>query len=92
MPSAELDAFLEKVDSDPELQQKLREVTTPEAAIEIAKAAGFAITADDLQDDDEQALSLEELGSIAGAGGRRLFRFDFFERRKKPRPRRNRGN
>ena len=90
--SSELDAFLEKVDSDPELQQQLREVTTPEAAIEIAKAAGFAITADDLQDDDEQALSLEELGSIAGAGGRRLSRFDFFERRKKPRPRRNRGD
>ena len=60
------------------------------AAIAIAKAAGYSITADDIQAEEEDELSLEELGSVAGAGGRRLFRSGFFERRKKPRPRRKR--
>ena len=40
--------FLEQVESDTQLQEKLKEVTTPKAYIAIAKAAGFSITADDI--------------------------------------------
>ena len=90
MSAEQWDAFLEKIEFDTQLQEKLKEVTTPEAAITIAKAAGYSITADDIQAEEEDELSLEELGSVAGAGGRRLFRSGFFERRKKPRPRRKR--
>ena len=65
-----LNAFLEKVKSDTELQAKLNAVTTPEAAIEIAKAAGFVISAEDIQSIQSESVELsdEELeGAAAGA-------------------------
>ena len=65
MSAEQWDAFLEKIESDTQLQEKLKEVTTPEAAITIAKAAGYSITADDIQAEEEDELSLEELGSVA---------------------------
>ena len=61
MSAEQWDAFLEKVESDTQLQENLKEVTTPEAAIAIAKAAGYSITADDIQAEEEDELSLEEL-------------------------------
>ena len=45
MSAEQWDAFLEKVESDTQLQENLKDVTTPEAAIAIAKAAGYSITA-----------------------------------------------
>ena len=41
MSKEQLNAFLEKVQGDTSLQEKLNAPTTPEAVIEIAKDAGF---------------------------------------------------
>ena len=49
MSEEQLKAFLEKVKSDAELQEKLKAAITPEAALQIAKDAGFAITTEDIQ-------------------------------------------
>ena len=49
MSEEQLKAFLEKVKADTSLQEKLKAATSPEAALEIAKDAGFAITAEDIQ-------------------------------------------
>ena len=46
--SEEHQGILEKVKSDTELQEN-QGATSPEAAVEIAKDAGFAITAEDIQ-------------------------------------------
>ena len=90
MSEDQLRAFLEKVESDSVMHEKLKEAETPQEAIKIAEAAGFLITEDDLQDEGE--LSLEELETAAGAGFfGKFFKSGFFERRKKPRPRRNQG-
>ena len=66
MSEEQLKAFLEKVQSDNELQEKLKEASTPEAAIEIANAAGFSITADDIQSMQSEPPGDEELEGSAG--------------------------
>ena len=66
MSEEQLKAFLEKVQGDTSLREKLNAVTTPEAAIEIAKDAGFAITAEDIQSVQSVELSDEELEGAAG--------------------------
>ena len=70
MPEEQLNAFLEKVKADTSLQEKLRIAASPEAAIEIAKAAGFSITPADIQSEWMQSataeLSDEELEDVAG--------------------------
>ena len=66
MSEEQLKAFLEKIKSDTELQEKLKEVSTPEAAIEIANAAGFSITADDIQSMQSEPPGDDELESAAG--------------------------
>ena len=48
------------------MQEKLNNVTTTEAALEIAKEAGFFITAEDLKSHMKQAMSDAELESAAG--------------------------
>ena len=45
MSQEQLNAFLETFKTDTSLQDKLKAAASPEAAIEIAKEAGFAITA-----------------------------------------------
>ena len=62
--------FLEKVKGDTSLQEKLKAATSPEAALEIAKDAGFAITAEDIQSMQSGTvqLSAEELEGVAGGG------------------------
>ena len=65
MSEEQLKAFLEKVKADTSLQEKLKAATSPEAAIEIAKEAGFAITAEDMQSATIE-LSDEELEEAAG--------------------------
>ncbi len=78
MSEEQLKAFLEKVKSDTNLQEKLKEAGSPEAAIEIAKEAGFSITAEDIQSATVE-LSDEELegaaGGLAGGPGCRVLSF-----------------
>ena len=64
----QLNAFLEKVKADTSLQQKLKTAASPEAAIEIAKAAGFSITPADIQSMQSATVELsdEELEGAAG--------------------------
>ena len=68
MSEEQLNAFLEKVKADTTLQEKLKAAGSNEAAIEIAKAAGFAITAEDIQSMQSATaeLSDEELEGAAG--------------------------
>ena len=66
MSEEQLKAFLEKVKSDTELQEKLKSVTSAEAAIEIAKEAGFSITSEDIQTMQSATPSDKELEDAAG--------------------------
>ena len=70
MSEEQLKAFLEKVKSDTELQDKLKAAASPEAALQIAKEAGFSITAEDIQSMQSQSgeVSDEELEAAAGGG------------------------
>ena len=67
MSEEQLEHFLEKVKSDTELQEKLKAAASAEAAIEIAKDAGFAIT-EDIQSMQSATVELsdEELEGAAG--------------------------
>ena len=60
MSEDQLKAFLEKVKGDTSLQEKLNAPTTPEAVIEIAKDAGFSITAEDIQSTQSETVELSE--------------------------------
>ena len=68
MSEEQLNAFLEKVKSDTSLQEQLKAAASPEAAIDIAKAAGFSITAEDIQSMKSATVELsdEELEGAAG--------------------------
>ncbi|KZR84141.1 Nitrogen fixation protein of unknown function [Synechococcus sp. MIT S9509] len=66
MSAEQLKAFLEKVKSDTSLQEKLKAAASPEAAIDIAKEAGFAITAEDIQSMQSVEVSDVELEGTAG--------------------------
>ena len=68
MSEEQLKAFLEAVKTDAGLQEKLKTAASPEAAIEIAKAAGFSITPADIQSMQSATaeLSDEELEGVAG--------------------------
>ena len=87
---SELDAFLDKLESDPELEEQFEKAESIEDEVAIAKSAGFAITAEDLKNaeiDSEEELSAEQLAEVAGGrgfrGGGRRRRF----RRSRPRSR-----
>ena len=71
MSEEQLNAFLEKVKADTSLQEKLKAAASPEAAIEIAKAAGFSITSEDIQSMQSATVELsdEELEGAAGGWG-----------------------
>ena len=68
MSEEQLSAFLEQVKADTSLQDKLKAAASPEAAIDIAKAAGFSITAEDIQSLQSATVELsdEELDGAAG--------------------------
>ena len=72
MSEEQLKAFLEKVKSDTILQEKLKAAASPEAAMEIAKAAGFSISAEDIQSMQSATVELSdaELEGAAGGWGR----------------------
>ena len=71
MSEEQLKAFLEKVKTDTSIQEKLKAAASPEASIEIAKDAGFSITAEDIQSMPSATveLSVEELEGAAGGWG-----------------------
>ena len=71
MSEEQLNAFLEKVKADTSLQEKLKAAASPEAAMEIAKAAGFAITAEDIQSMQSATVELSDAELEGAAGGRR---------------------
>ena len=68
MSEEQLQAFLEKVKADTSLQEKLNGAADADAVVEIAKEAGFAITAEDIQSMQSATaeLSDEELEGAAG--------------------------
>ena len=68
MSEEQLKAFLEKVKADTNIQEKLKAAASPEAAIEIAKEAGFAITAKDIKSSQSAPgeVSDEDLEEAAG--------------------------
>ena len=68
MSEEQLKAFLEKVKTDTSLQEKLKAAGSNEAAVEIAKDAGFAITAEDMQSATVE-LSDKELEGASGGRG-----------------------
>ena len=69
MSEEQLNAFLEKVKGDTTLQEKLNGAADSGAVVEIAKEAGFSITAEDIMQSSTVELSDEELEGAAG--GRR---------------------
>ena len=67
MSEEQLKSFLEKVKTDTSLQEKLKAATEFDAALAIAKEAGFAVTADDIQSIQSATdLSDDELEDVAG--------------------------
>jgi len=68
MSEEQLKAFLEAVKADAGLQEKLKAAKDVDAVVEIAKAAGFVISAEELKKAQAE-ISEEELEGVAGGGG-----------------------
>ena len=66
MSEEQLKAFLEKVKADTSLQEQLKAATDTDAVVEIAKASGFVISADEIKFQSE--VSDEELEGAVGGG------------------------
>jgi len=65
MSEEQLKAFLEAVKADAGLQEQLKAAADADAVVALAKAAGFAISADDLKKAQSE-ISEEELEGVAG--------------------------
>jgi len=65
MSEEQLKAFLEAVKADADLQEQLKAAGDADAVVAIAKAAGFVISAEELQRDQAE-ISEEELEDVAG--------------------------
>jgi predicted ribosomally synthesized peptide with nif11-like leader len=70
MSEEQLKAFLEKVNADTSLQEKLKAAKSPEDVVDIAKEHGHEFTADKIEGITE--LSLEELEGVAGGTAKGL--------------------
>ncbi len=66
MSEEQLKAFLEKVQGDTSLQEKLKAAADANAVVAIAKEAGFGITAEDITQAQSVELSDQELEGVAG--------------------------
>jgi predicted ribosomally synthesized peptide with nif11-like leader len=66
MSEDQLKAFREVVRADAVLQGKLKAAADIDAVVAIAKAAGFMISTESLQNSGAQELSDEELETVAG--------------------------
>ena len=71
MSEEQLNAFLEKIKADTELQEKLKAAASPDAAVEIAKDAGFSISAEDIQLMQLATVEVSDDELEGAAGGRR---------------------
>ena len=67
MPEEQLKAFIETVQGDTSLQEKLKATADSDTVLAIAKEAGFSISAADLKNAQSKA-SDEELENAAGGG------------------------
>ena len=67
MSEEQLNAFLDAAKADAGLQEKLKAAADADAVVAIAKAAGFAISADELKKSQAE-ISDEELEGVAGGG------------------------
>ena len=70
MSEEQLNAFLEKVKADTSLQEKLKAAASPDGAVEIAKDAGFSISAEDMQSMQSETVELSDDELEGAAGGR----------------------
>ena len=70
MSEEQLNAFLEKVKGDTTLQEKLNGAADADAVVEIAKEAGFAITAEDIQSMQSGHLEASDEELKGAPGGR----------------------
>ena len=69
MSEEQLKAFLEKVKADTSLQEKLNGAADADAVVEIANAAGFSITAEDIQSMQSATVELSDEALEGAAGG-----------------------
>ena len=71
-PQAELDAFLQQVELDPDLQRLLASAPDAEAVAALARVAGFGVTAQDVweaSDEEPEALELMSYTVVIEATG-----------------------
>jgi len=71
-PQAELDAFLQQVELDPDLQRVLASAPDAEAVAALARVAGFGVTAEDVweaSDEEPEALELVSYALVIEASG-----------------------
>ncbi|MCX5957653.1 MAG: Nif11-like leader peptide family RiPP precursor [Cyanobacteria bacterium] len=71
-PQAELDAFLQQVELDPDLQRVLASAPDAEAVAALARVAGFGVTAQDVweaSDEEPEALELVSYTVVIEATG-----------------------
>ena len=68
MSEEQLKAFIEKVQGDTSLQEKLKTAADSDAVLAISKEAGFNLSIDDLKkaQEDQTELSVKELESTVG--------------------------
>ena len=80
MSEEQLKAFIEKLQGDDSLQEKLKTAADADAAVEIAKDAGFSISADDLKSAQSQILDkdLEVAAGGAGTASTEITRYEDF--------------
>jgi len=72
MSEEQLKAFLEAVNTDPELREKVKGAADLDAAVAIAKEAGFDVSKEDwLKHQAQQSLKMsdEDLERVAGGTG-----------------------
>lgn len=70
MSAEQLKAFLEADKSDAGLQENLKAANDADAAVAIAKAAGFAISCEELKKAAQTEIKDEELEQMAGGKSR----------------------
>ena len=72
MSEEQLKAFLEKVKADTSLQEKLNGAADADTVVEIAKEAGFVITAEDIQSMQSATVELSDEELEGAAGGQKI--------------------
>ena len=69
MSEEQLKAFLEKIKEDTNIQEKLNGAADADAVVEIAKEAGFSISAEDIQSMQSATVELSDHELEQAAGG-----------------------